>query len=188
MFWNKKEKRKYTYASYLKSYFDAQEELKKLNDDILSGQLELVKETNIYEENRLKEENRTLEEVEKERRLKIDKALEEYYKGFAGSSDLVYRETKPITLWDITTGATGEITAEDMNIKGNKEKVPYYNRYPYETIEMMCDVFGDEDTATFCLVNAYKYRMRMGLKDCMKEDLKKEQWYLDKYKELTVEK
>ncbi len=36
-------------------------------------------------------------------------------------------------------------------------------------------------------MNAFKYRMRLGLKDDFVQDFKKEKWYLDKAKELKDE-
>ena len=63
-------------------------------------------------------------------------------------------------------------------------KKKHYNLYPIETIDMMLSVFGREAVANFCLINAFKYRMRLGLKDDTQEDLKKEQWYLNLYKDL----
>ncbi len=66
----------------------------------------------------------------------------------------------------------------------------YYKLYPMETIDMMVALFGKEDVATFCLVNAMKYRLRMGYKngirDNIEEDLNKEAWYLKKYRELSA--
>lgn len=64
----------------------------------------------------------------------------------------------------------------------------HYTNYPIEVIDMMISVFGKEDVSKYCLINAYKYRMRLGLKnpDHFQEDFEKEQWYLNKYKELSV--
>lgn len=62
----------------------------------------------------------------------------------------------------------------------------HYNRYPMEVIDMFERIYGKENTALWCEMTALKYRMRMGLKpdqDC-KQDLEKEQWYLDKAAEL----
>ena len=63
----------------------------------------------------------------------------------------------------------------------------HYTNYPIEVIDMMISIFGKEDVAKYCLINAYKYRMRLGLKnpDHFQEDFEKEQWYLNKYKELN---
>lgn len=60
----------------------------------------------------------------------------------------------------------------------------HYNLYPIEVIDMMLSIWGKEKTIAFCLMNAFKYRMRLGLKDEVSQDLLKEQWYLDKAKEL----
>lgn len=62
----------------------------------------------------------------------------------------------------------------------------HYNNYSKEVIDMMVDVFGKENTALFCEMNAFKYRMRMGTKpnNDIIQDLEKEQWYLNKAKEL----
>ena len=60
----------------------------------------------------------------------------------------------------------------------------HYNQYPKETIDMMVDIFGKEATRQWCVMTAFKYRMRMGLKDDIQQDLAKEQWYLNKAKEL----
>src|SRR5574344_1515119 len=90
---------------------------------------------------------------------------------------------------------TPEITFEqfqELYMKETKqEKVNHpnhYTNYPIEVIDMMISIFGKEDVAKYCLINAYKYRMRLGLKnpDHFQEDFEKEQWYLNKYKELSL--
>ncbi len=64
----------------------------------------------------------------------------------------------------------------------------HYNQYPIEVIDMMVAIWGKEKTATFCTMNAFKYRMRLGHKNDIQEDLAKEQWYLDKALQLmTIE-
>ena len=62
----------------------------------------------------------------------------------------------------------------------------HYNRYSHEVIDMMCAIYGVEDTALFCEMNAFKYRMRMGTKpnNSVNQDLEKETWYLNKATEL----
>lgn len=62
----------------------------------------------------------------------------------------------------------------------------HYNQYPVEVIDMMVSIWGKEATRTFCLLNAFKYRMRIGHKDDIQADLAKEKWYLDKAKELST--
>lgn len=63
----------------------------------------------------------------------------------------------------------------------------HYNQYPVEVIDMMIRIWGEEATRTFCILNAFKYRMRVGHKDDTQADLAKEQWYLDKAKELSTD-
>ena len=52
-----------------------------------------------------------------------------------------------------------------------------------ECIDEMILVFGKEAVQNFCLCNAWKYRYRAADKNG-EEDLKKSDWYLNKYKEL----
>lgn len=70
----------------------------------------------------------------------------------------------------------------------SKEQVnhpDHYNLYKIEAIDMMVSIWGLSKTIDFCYMNAFKYRMRLGLKDNIEQDLKKEKWYLDKAHELT---
>lgn len=61
----------------------------------------------------------------------------------------------------------------------------HYNREgAIECIEEMILIFGKEKVADFCLCNAWKYRYRAADKNGI-EDLKKSDWYIQKYKELT---
>ena len=60
----------------------------------------------------------------------------------------------------------------------------HYNTYPIETIDMMVSIFGYQKAIDFCIMSAFKYRMRLGMKDDIQQDLNKESWYLDKAKEL----
>ena len=72
----------------------------------------------------------------------------------------------------------------------NKELVEHpkhYNSYPIEVIDMMVAIWGKEKVIDFCYLNAYKYRLRLGLKDNIEQDLAKEQWYLNKANELSKE-
>jgi len=65
----------------------------------------------------------------------------------------------------------------------NEEQVDHpkhYNQYPIEVIDMMVKLFGPEAVYNFCLLNAFKYRMRAGNKPGVdpKIDFEKESWYL----------
>lgn len=64
----------------------------------------------------------------------------------------------------------------------------HYNNYSKEVIDMMIDIFGRQNTIKWCEMTAFKYRMRMGTKpdNSIEQDLKKEQWYLNKAKELDL--
>ena len=69
---------------------------------------------------------------------------------------------------------------------GGKEEVNHPSRYnsnKYECIDVMVDVFGEEETAAFCKLNAFKYIWREKHKGGA-EDIDKAIWYLSKYKEL----
>ena len=61
----------------------------------------------------------------------------------------------------------------------------HYKQYPIESIDMMILIWGKEKTKDFCLMTAFKYRMRLGHKDNIEQELNKEKWYLDKAKELS---
>ena len=69
------------------------------------------------------------------------------------------------------------------------EHPSHYNTYPMETISMMVAIWGKEKVADWCEITAFKYRMRMGTKpdNSIEQDLKKENWYLNKAKELRNE-
>lgn len=60
----------------------------------------------------------------------------------------------------------------------------HYKTYDIEAIEMMIRIWGKEEAAIFCKLNAFKYRLRMGMKDDVQIELEKESKYLAKWKEL----
>lgn len=61
---------------------------------------------------------------------------------------------------------------------------PHYCREGgMESIDEMVLIFGKEAVMHFCLCNAWKYRYRASSKNG-EEDLKKSDWYINKYKEL----
>lgn len=65
----------------------------------------------------------------------------------------------------------------------------HYNRYSKEVIRMMVGIWGYDAVISFCELNAFKYRMRMGTKpkNSIEQDLEKENWYLNMKEELTRE-
>lgn len=67
------------------------------------------------------------------------------------------------------------------------KKPKHYNREGgMECIDEMLLIFGKEAVKNFCLCNAWKYRYRAADKNG-EEDLKKSDWYVNKYKELCEE-
>ena len=72
------------------------------------------------------------------------------------------------------------------SIGSDKVNPSHYKGYSFETIEMMLRIYGAEKVATYCEINAFKYRMRLGKNqgESITDDLAKEKWYLDKANEL----
>ena len=64
----------------------------------------------------------------------------------------------------------------------------HYNQYDIEVIDMIIKIWGPEAAAQWCDITAFKYRMRMGTKpdNSIEQDIKKEQWYLNKAREIRA--
>ncbi len=77
----------------------------------------------------------------------------------------------------ISEGTASEVPADAINPS-------HYRQYPLESIEMMERIWGTQKVIDFCIMNAFKYRMRLGHKDNVEQEMKKEKWYLDKAHEL----
>lgn len=62
----------------------------------------------------------------------------------------------------------------------------HYKQSGKEVIEMMIDIWGSENVAKYCEMNAFKYRMRVGLKpnQPIQQEIDKALWYENKAKEL----
>ena len=60
----------------------------------------------------------------------------------------------------------------------------HYKTGKYECIDVMIEALGKTAVMDFCLCNAFKYIYRCGRKNGI-EDIKKAQWYINKYVELT---
>lgn len=95
----------------------------------------------------------------------------------------------PVDECVITTASASTITLDDeVNSESEMVNHPkHYNQYDVEVIEMMRRIWGDKAVITFCKLNAFKYRMRMGEKDEISQDYEKEQWYLNYMKTIEVE-
>ena len=65
----------------------------------------------------------------------------------------------------------------------------HYKKNSIEVIDMMTRIWGPEAVATYCEINAFKYRMRLGMKpnQPIEQELKKAQWYEQKSKQLRDE-
>ena len=79
--------------------------------------------------------------------------------------------------------ATGKDTEYEM-----VNHPSHYNQYDIEVIDMIIKIWGPEAAALWCDITAFKYRMRMGTKpdNSIEQDIKKEQWYLNKAKEIKA--
>ena len=77
---------------------------------------------------------------------------------------------------------------ENLKKLAGEEKIDHpshYNREDaMECIEEMILIFGKEAVKDFCLCNAWKYRYRAADKNG-EEDLKKSDWYIKKYDEIS---
>lgn len=57
---------------------------------------------------------------------------------------------------------------------------PQHYKASVECITLMEELFGEEEVRSFCKLNAFKYMFRHTSKNG-DEDLKKAQWYLNRY-------
>jgi hypothetical protein len=71
-------------------------------------------------------------------------------------------------------------------MSSNVNHPPHYNQQSIEVIDMMLAIYGREAVINFCLLNAFKYRMRAGHKDDISQDIQKALWYERKAKELET--
>lgn len=93
---------------------------------------------------------------------------------------------------------TENLQNREKNEKMSEEKIiekvdvvnhpKHYNSDVFpQVIDMMLLTFNRADVLSFCKLNAFKYRMRCGLKDPNRivEDIEKAIWYETKYRELN---
>lgn len=60
----------------------------------------------------------------------------------------------------------------------------HYATGKFECIEVMREIYGDEEVKAFCLLNAFKYLYRCEGKGKKSEDIEKANFYLNKYIEI----
>ena len=78
-----------------------------------------------------------------------------------------------------------EMMKEEVTIKEDVVNHPsHYESGKFECIEVMIEALGVEYVKGFCLCNAFKYIYRHRRKNG-DEDIKKAQWYINKYLELS---
>lgn len=81
-----------------------------------------------------------------------------------------------------------EVMAEFTEQVGKHDVINHPKHYTregaMESIDEMLLIFGKEAVMHFCVCNAWKYRYRAALKNG-EEDIKKSDWYIKKYKELS---
>ena len=72
-------------------------------------------------------------------------------------------------------------------IQDNVNHPSHYKTGKYECIDVMIETQGIVAVQDFCICNAFKYLYRHNGKNAV-EDIKKANWYLNKYLELEKEK
>lgn len=82
----------------------------------------------------------------------------------------------------LTSGTVKEETKETKEPNDLINHPSHYN-HGMESIDEMILIFGREVVMNFCLCNVWKYRKRAMYKNG-EEDMKKSDWYMNKYKEL----
>lgn len=103
------------------------------------------------------------------------------YFGFVDIVDEILKKEKEHSVADETTHLSTPY--EQVNHPS------HYNKYDVEVVDMMEKIWGKYETAIWCKLTAFKYRMRLGEKpdNPIQQDLNKETWYLDKYNSLKKE-
>jgi len=72
----------------------------------------------------------------------------------------------------------------------NYTKPKHYLNNGKEVIDMMVDIWGEDKVRAFCEMNAFKYRMRIGLKpdEPIDREIEKAIWYEKKAVELNAKR
>lgn len=78
----------------------------------------------------------------------------------------------------------GTVEQTEQTEQDNINPNHYKERTSIECIDAMIMTFGAKRTAEYCVQNVYKYVWRHKYKNRL-EDLKKAEWYLDKFDELV---
>lgn len=126
-------------------------------------------------------------EIKKGERFKCIKDLGKFY-----TNERIYESDQDGCITD-NDGNKGHYWVNLKDLEGNicfetvsdsHTSPSHYKAYDIEAIEMMIRIWGKQRVAEWCEITAFKYRCRVGMKDDVQQDLKKEAYYLGKWKEL----
>ncbi len=132
---------------------------------------------------RLKDENEKLAAAEAAMRKGYDDILQQCngYKdsleGYLAERDTLIAENRQLKK-ELEDAHDCAAKPAAPSLDGDRIHPDYYRSYGMEVLDMMEKIWGREAVKTFCKLNAFKYRMRMGRKDDMGIDFDKEQFYL----------
>lgn len=98
--------------------------------------------------------------------------------GFCGSYSLKNSPKEIIDKWYDKFFPSRNIENDNVN------HPTHYETGKFECIDVMIETQGIEAVKNFCICNAFKYLYRHGRKNGI-EDIKKANWYLSKYIELS---
>lgn len=154
--------------------------IRKNPDFIPSCIVDNIKDSNLY----LRDDSKDIKDT---RKFCADRIHEnERKKEEKKNNEYAFADLKPLEKKVPYLKKYGSNDKSPLSSYENVNHPQHYNNYSKEVIDMMVDIFGRKNTALFCEMNAFKYRMRMGTKpnNDINQDLEKEQWYLNKAKEL----
>lgn len=80
----------------------------------------------------------------------------------------------------------GTVYEQDGGRMNDNVSHPAHYQGKHECIDLMTAMYGEYEVMCFCKLNAFKYRFRAGKKpgSPFEEDIKKAEFYEDKYMEL----
>lgn len=127
--------------------------------------------------------------------MKEYKCIKDFYlydTKFASENDIVQLhpdgtftngESKVFNMPGVVNNGEYFVELENDDSCDNVNKPSHYTSGNIECIDAMISAYGKEDVKAFCKCNAFKYQWRFDKKNGT-EDLKKAQWYQNKYIEL----
>ena len=109
--------------------------------------------------------------------------------GFDEVQICYFKKVKENAKLEVGTDGLKEIPKEVKEQKYDYINPNHYKQGSKEVIEMMEAIWGKESLGVYCEMNAFKYRMRAGLKpeQSVERDLEKAKWYEQKANTLRNE-